>query len=99
MQDLINDLECLGTHSTQEWIDNVKGRAVFALNETMRIHPEREDLIARIADWLCKGGLWNPDLMEKQKTTDLMLDIRAALSELTKQSDGTSPSSTRSAEE
>jgi len=39
-----------------------------------------KELVARITDCLTKGGLFNMEMMEAGKVTDLLIDCRAALS-------------------
>lgn len=45
-----------------------------------------EELIARITNYLSSGGLWNPEAMEHNKVTHLLLDCRSALSAATQPS-------------
>lgn len=39
----------------------------------------REVLLHRIKDYLCAGGLVNPEMMEHDKVRDLLLDVREYL--------------------
>ena len=36
-------------------------------------------LCGRITDYLCTGGLFNPELMDHQKVSDLLIDCRDAM--------------------
>jgi len=49
------------------------------------------DLKARAREWLSAGGLFNPELMAKQETTDLVRDLVEALDTRTRTPD-TAPS-------
>ena len=40
-----------------------------------------EELITRITDYLGKGGLFNPEMMEHDKVRDLLIDCRDTLQE------------------
>ena len=37
------------------------------------------DLIERITEYLCLGGLANPELMDHAKVRDLLIDCRSSL--------------------
>ena len=39
----------------------------------------RAELDARITEYLCVGGLWNPELMEHDKVRDLLMAVREYL--------------------
>ncbi len=41
--------------------------------------PTTGDLSERITEYLCAGGLFNPELMEHEKVRDLLMDCRDAL--------------------
>jgi hypothetical protein len=45
------------------------------------------DEVDRITNYLASGGLFNPELMEHQKVSDLLKDCREALIRLTKERD------------
>jgi hypothetical protein len=40
----------------------------------------RQELIERINEYLCTGGLFNPELMNHDKVRDLLIDLRKFLS-------------------
>lgn len=42
-------------------------------------HMTYNDLVLRITEYLEKGGLWNPEVMDHMKVRDLLMDCRAAL--------------------
>jgi len=39
----------------------------------------KEQLLHTIKEYLCVGGLWNPELMEHDKVRDMIMDIREYL--------------------
>lgn len=41
-----------------------------------------EGMTARITEYLCVGGMWNPELMEHDKVRDLLVEMRAAVPSL-----------------
>jgi hypothetical protein len=40
------------------------------------------ELESRITEYLCAGGLFNPEYMDHEKVRDLLLDLRKYLTEL-----------------
>ena len=40
-----------------------------------------QELQDRIAEYLCAGGLFNPEMMEHEKVRELLMDIRDYLNE------------------
>lgn len=43
------------------------------------MNSERQRLVAAITDYLCLGGLWNPELANHDAVRDLLIDIREEL--------------------
>ena len=41
----------------------------------------RQELQDRITEYLCAGGLFNPEMMEHEKVRELLMDIRDYLNE------------------
>ncbi len=41
----------------------------------------REELLARIQNYLVNGGLFNPEMMEHEKVRDLLMDCRKYIAE------------------
>lgn len=63
-----------------EWITAIQTDARADLIEKLeRYEKGNRELCKRITEYLCVGGLFNPEAMEHNKVRDLLIDCREAL--------------------